>query len=199
MGSFSFDIAPLIGNNVLVVTSTAPNGGTAQVVRTVVNDVVEGTLLFDSTDPTGDDNGPGNYAYPTSSDFHAGAFDLTDFQVYDTGTTVTFRVQTRDLSPTFGSPLGAQLVDVYVHEPGASPTSTLASFPQRNYVIDPGVPGAGCSRSRASASGSSIPLIRTQSAPSRSALTRSRATSRSPWTRRHWAARRRLAGPSPWC
>ncbi len=127
-GSFSFDIAPLVGNNVLVVTSTARNGGTAQVVRTVVNDVVQGTLLFDSTDPTGDDNGPGNYVYPTAPDFHAGAYDLTDFQVYDTGSTVTFRVQTRDLSPTFGSPLGAQLVDVYVHQPGASPTSTSASF-----------------------------------------------------------------------
>jgi carbohydrate-binding DOMON domain-containing protein len=137
-GSFSFDIAPLIGNNVLVVTSTAPNGGTAQAVRTVVNDVVQGTLLLDTTDPAGDDNGPGNYAYPTSSNFHAGAYDLTDFQVYDTGTTVTFRVQTRDLTPTFGSPLGAQLVDVYVHEPGASPTSTAASFPQRNYEIAPG-------------------------------------------------------------
>jgi len=137
-GSFGFDIAPLIGNNVLVVTSTAPNGGTAQVVRTVVNDVVQGTLLFDAKDPTGDDNGPGNYAYPTDPSFHAGAFDLTDFQVYDTGTTVTFRVQTRDLTPTFGSPLGAQLVDVYVHEPGASPTSTAASFPQRNYTIAPG-------------------------------------------------------------
>jgi len=51
---------------------------------------------------------------------------------------VTFRVQTRDLTPTFGSPLGAQLVDVYVHEPGASPTSTAASFPERNYTIAPG-------------------------------------------------------------
>ena len=137
-GSFSFDIAPLDGNNVLVVTSTARGGGTAQTVRTVVNDVVQGTLLFDATDPAGDDNGPGNYAYPTAPDFHAGAFDLTDFQVYDTGTTVTFRVQTRDLTPTFGSPLGAQLVDVYVHEPGASPTSTAASFPGRNYTIAPG-------------------------------------------------------------
>ena len=114
-----------------------PNGGTAQVVRTVVNDVVQGTLLFDSTDPTGDDNGPGNYAYPTAPDFHAGAYDMTDFQVYDTGTTVTFRVQTRDLSPTFGSPLGAQLVDVYVHQPGAAPTSTAASFLTRNYTIAP--------------------------------------------------------------
>jgi glucoamylase len=137
-GSFSFDIAPLNGSNVLVITSTAPNGGTAQTVRTVVYDVVQGTLLFDATDPAGDDNGPGNYAYPTAPDFHPGAFDMTDFQVYDTGTTVTFRVQTRDLTPTFGSPLGAQLIDVYVHQPGASPTSTAASYPQRNYEIAQG-------------------------------------------------------------
>jgi glucoamylase len=134
-GSFSFDIPAQVGNNVIVVTSTAPDGGTAQAVRTVVNDVVVGTLIYDKTDPTGDDNGPGNYAYPTSSNFQPGAYDLTDFQVYDTGSTVTFRVQTRDLTPTFGSPLGAQLVDVYVHQPGAASTSTAASFPARNYTI----------------------------------------------------------------
>jgi glucoamylase len=103
----------------------------------VVNDVVNGTLLFEVADPDGDDNGPGNYAYPTAGDFHAGAYDLEAFQVYDTGSTVTFRVRTRDLTPTFGSPLGAQLVDVYVHQPGVAPidTSTAASFPQRNYAI----------------------------------------------------------------
>ena len=76
-----------------------------------------GTLLLDVPDPSGDDNGPGNYAYPTSGNFHAGAFDIQRFQVFDDGTNVIFRVQTRDLSPTFGSPLGAQLVDVYVHDP----------------------------------------------------------------------------------
>jgi len=136
-GSFSAVVTLQPGTNVLVVAATAANGGTAQVVRTVVNDVVIGTKLLDVPDPTGDDNGPGNYAYPTAPDFHAGAYDLTDFQVYDTGSTVTFRVQTRDLSATFGSPLGAQLVDVYVHQPGASPTSTAASFPSRNYTINP--------------------------------------------------------------
>jgi glucan 1,4-alpha-glucosidase len=143
-GSFEVTLPPADGNNVLVITSTAPGGGTAQTVRSVVNDVVHGTLLFDEADPTGDDNGPGNYAYPTAADFHAGAFDLTDFQVYDTGSTVTFRVQTRDLSPTFGSPEGAQLVDVYVHEPAATPTSVDPSFDalnpepaRRNYQIDP--------------------------------------------------------------
>jgi len=133
--NWSVDAPLQAGTNVLVVAATAPNGGTAQAVRTVVNDVVNGTKLLDVTDPIGDDHGPGNYAYPTASDFHPGAFDITDFQVYDTGTTVTFRVQTANLSPTFGSPLGAQLVDVYVHEPGATPTSTAASFPQRNYQI----------------------------------------------------------------
>ncbi|MGX7680896.1 glucodextranase DOMON-like domain-containing protein [Jatrophihabitans sp. DSM 45814] len=134
-GAFSINLAAQNGTNVLVITATAPGGGTAEVVRTVVNDVVTGTQLLDVPDPAGDDHGPGNYQYPTAPDFHPGAYDLTDFQIYDTGSTVTFRVQTADLSPTFGSPLGAQLVDVYVHQPGAVTTSTAASFPQRNYQI----------------------------------------------------------------
>ena len=136
-GSFSISVPVPAGVDVVVVAATSADGGTAQAVRTVVNDVVNGTLLLDADDPDGDDNGPGNYAYPTSGDFHAGAFDLERFQVYDTGSTVTFRVRTRDLSPTFGSPLGAQLVDVYVHDPAAAAgdTSTAASFPQRNYTI----------------------------------------------------------------
>nr|WP_240148465.1 glucodextranase DOMON-like domain-containing protein [Diaminobutyricibacter tongyongensis] len=136
-GSFSADITSAVGTNVLVVTSTAPDGGTAQTVRSVVNDVVNGTLIFTTDDPTGDDNGPGTYAYPTAGDFHAGAFDLTKFQVYDTGTTVTFRVQTADLSPTFGSTNGAQLVDVYVGQPGAASTSTASSYPGMNYQVTP--------------------------------------------------------------
>ena len=87
-GAFSIPVTVVPGANSLVVTATATNGGTAQQVVNVLNDVVVGTLLYDKTDPTGDDNGPGNYAYPTPSNvFHPGAFDLTDFQVYDTGTT----------------------------------------------------------------------------------------------------------------
>jgi carbohydrate-binding DOMON domain-containing protein len=140
-GSFSISVAVTPGTTVLSVVATAAGGGTAHATRTVVWDFVPGTLILDVTDPSGDDNGPGNYAYPTAGDFHAGAFDITDFQVYDDSAgsgNIIFRLQTRDLSPTFGSPLGAQLVDVYVHEPGASPTSTAASFPGRNYTIAPG-------------------------------------------------------------
>src|SRR5205823_375315 len=38
---------------------------------------------------------------------------------------------------TFGSPLGAQLVDVYVHVPGAAATSTASAHPLRRYAIAP--------------------------------------------------------------
>ena len=92
------------------------------------------------TDPNADDNGPGNYAYPTAPDFHAGAYDIQRFQVIDGGANglITFRVQVRDLSPTFGSPLGAQLIDLYVHDPASATISTDASFPSRNYTIAQG-------------------------------------------------------------
>jgi carbohydrate-binding DOMON domain-containing protein len=136
-GAWSLQVPISGGTSALDVVATAPDGGTAHVRRTVVLDVVPGTLLLDVTDPDGDDNGPGNYAYPTSDNFQDGAFDLQRFQVFDAGDRVVFRVRVRDLTPTFGSPLGAQLVDVYVHDPAAAPadTSTAASFPQRNHEI----------------------------------------------------------------
>ncbi|HKF35382.1 MAG TPA: glucodextranase DOMON-like domain-containing protein, partial [Ktedonobacteraceae bacterium] len=138
-GSFSVSVPITGGTTVFNTVAVSPSGATAHDQRTIVFDFTPGTVLFDVTDPTGDDNGPGNYAYPTASDFHAGAFDITEFKVIlsPDGSTVTFKLQTRDLTPTFGSPLGAQLADVYVHNPNAAPadTSTAASFPQRNYTI----------------------------------------------------------------
>jgi glucoamylase len=136
-GAFSIDIPLTGGTTVLNIVATSKSGGTARAVRTVVWDLAPGTLVFGRDDPDGDDNGPGNYAYPTSNDFKPGAYDLQRFEVYDAGDRIIFRVRTRDLTPTFGSPLGAQLVDVYVHIPGASPTSTAAAFPQRNYTLSP--------------------------------------------------------------
>ncbi len=137
-GSWSVDVPIEGGTIVLDVVATSPAGATAHQRRTVVFDFTPGTVLLDTADPTGDDNGPGNYAYPTSTNFRPGAFDIERFQVLDNGTDVVFRLQTRNLSPTFGSPLGAQLVDVYVRDPGAASTSTAASFPQRNYQIAAG-------------------------------------------------------------
>jgi hypothetical protein len=138
-GSFSVSVPVTGGTTVLNTVAVSSSGGTAHDFRTIVFDFVAGNLLLDVADPNSDDNGPGNYAYPTSGDFPAGAYDIQRFQVLDDGTNIIFRLQTRDLSPTFGSPLGAQLVDVYVHDPLAlaADTSTAASFPQRNYQIDP--------------------------------------------------------------
>ncbi len=138
-GSFSVSVPITGGTTVFNTVAVSSTGATAHDQRTIVFDFTPGTTLLDVTDPTGDDNGPGNYAYPTASDFHAGAYDITEFKVIlsPDGLTTTFKLQTRDLSPTFGSPLGAQLADVYVHVPSATTTSTAASFPQRNYSIDP--------------------------------------------------------------
>jgi glucan 1,4-alpha-glucosidase len=139
-GGFSLTVTVPPGTVALTVAATAPSGATGYAQVTVVRDVVPGTLVYSATDPDGDDDGPGTFAYPKAADFKPGAYDLQKFEVYDSGADqVTFRVQTRDLSPTFGSPFGAQLVDVYVRNPAAGGgTSTAASFPQRNYTIAAG-------------------------------------------------------------
>ena len=138
-GSFSATVPVGFGNNVITATSTSPDGrstGYAQV--SVVGDVTSGTTVLNVTDPPGDDNGPGTYQYPTASDFHAGAFDLTNFQVISDGTTAYLKATLANLDPTFGADFGAQLLDVYVHTPGASQTSTQAAYASRNYTIASG-------------------------------------------------------------
>jgi glucoamylase len=134
-GSFSATVPSPFGTSVITVAVTTSDGATGYARRTVVSDFITGTTVLDVSDPDGDDAGPGTYAYPTSADFHPGAFDIERFQVIVTGDTALLRLRTRDLSPTFGSPLGAQLVDVYMRTPGATTTSTAAAFPTRNYSI----------------------------------------------------------------
>ncbi len=136
-GSFSVNVPINGGTTVLNVVAVSPSGTTAHAERTIVFDFTPGTVVLDVTDPSNDDNGPGNYAYPTASDFHAGAFDIQEFKVIVSpdGSTVTFKLQVRDLTPTFGSPLGAQLVNVYVHNPSATTTSTSAADSVFNYSI----------------------------------------------------------------
>jgi glucoamylase len=153
-GSFSASVPVGFGDNVITATSTSPDGrstGYAQVP--VVGNVTGGTTVLNVTDQAGDDNGPGTYQYPTASDFHAGAFDLTDFQVISDGTTAYLRATLANLDPTFGSDFGAQLLDVYVHTPGTSATSTQAAFTSRNYTIAP----AGAWSERVEAQGFASP------------------------------------------
>ena len=154
-GSFSATVPIGFGHDVITATATSPDGrstGYAQVA--VVGDVTGGTTVLDVTDPAGDDNGPGTYQYPTAPDFHAGAFDLTHFQVTSDGTTAYLRATLANLDPTFGADFGAQLLDVYVHTPGASQTSTQAAYASRNYSIA----SAGAWSERVEAQGFASPV-----------------------------------------
>jgi len=49
---------------------------------------------------------------------------------------VYLRTTLRNLVPTFGNTMGAQLLDIFVGAPG-KPTSTAAPFPSRNYQVSP--------------------------------------------------------------
>jgi glucan 1,4-alpha-glucosidase len=135
-GSFSATVPVGFGDDAITATATSAGGrstGYAQV--TVIGNATGGTTVLNVTDPAGDDNGPGTYQYPTASDFQPGAFDLTGFQVITNGTTVYLRTSIANLAPTFGAQFGAQLLDVYVHNPAATQTSTAAAYAARNYTI----------------------------------------------------------------
>ena len=133
-GAFSAQVPVSFGTTVLTVSATG-HGRTAYSQRTVVGELTGGTTALDVTDPGGDDHGPGTYTYPTAADFHPGAYDLERFQVISDANTVYLQARLRDLTPTFGSPIGAQLLDVYVRAPGVSPVSDQAASAQRNYTL----------------------------------------------------------------
>jgi glucoamylase len=133
-GAYTADVPAPFGTDTITVAVTSGSGtGTAQV--TVQGELVGGTTILDTADPSGDDNGPGTYQYPTSSSFVAGSFDVTRFEVLSKDGTLYLRTTLRTLVPTFGNTIGAQLLDIYVHRPGATTTSTSAAFDSRNYRI----------------------------------------------------------------
>jgi glucoamylase len=135
-GNWSLSLPVSFGTTTITVTATLHNS-TGYTQLSVINSALPGTTVLDTADPSGDDNGPGTYAYPTAPDFHAGAFDLTRMRVNQTATDVYIQVTLRNLDPTFGNAFGAQMLDVYVRNPAATGTSTAAAFPQRNYTIAP--------------------------------------------------------------
>ncbi|MCW2596206.1 MAG: Glucan 1,4-alpha-glucosidase, partial [Jatrophihabitans sp.] len=133
-GAYSVSVPVAFGSNIITVSATTATGtGVARV--DVLGELVGGTTVLDTNDPANDDNGPGTYQYPTSPNFQAGSFDITRFQVLTKDGTVYLRTTLRNLAETFGEALGAQLIDLYVHRPGATPTSQAAAHPTLNYTI----------------------------------------------------------------
>jgi hypothetical protein len=152
---------------VITVAVTTAGGATGYARRTVVSDFITGTTVLDVTDPSGDDNGPGTFAYPLSDNFKPGAFDIERFQVIVSGDNAVLRLRTRDLSPTFGSPLGAQLVDVFVHDPAPPRPRPLLRSRAATTRSPTTRRGAAGSRSRASPARSSSTPPGSRSAPCR--------------------------------
>ena len=136
-GDYSATVSIGFGTNVITTAATTAAGATGYAQTAVIGDVPGGTTVLSVTDPTGDDNGPGTYQYPTSSSYSAGSWDLTGFQVITAGSEVYLRTSLANLVPTFGSVDGAQLLDIYVHNPSATSTSTAAAYLTRNYTIAP--------------------------------------------------------------
>jgi hypothetical protein len=84
-----------------------------------------GTKVGDIPDPTGDDNGPGSYLYPSDGAFNPGSFDLTGLDVYEDGDTIRFVVSTAAeiRNPWGGNGMSTQRVNIYLSD-GPSATST---------------------------------------------------------------------------
>ena len=134
-GDWTLTLPTGFGSTTITVTATL-HRSTAYSQLAVINVKLPGTTVLDVSDPTGDDNGPGTYQYPTSNSFTAGSFDVTNFAVSQDGTNVYVQTTLRTLVPTFGSTFGAQLLDIYVHAPGAATTSTASAYPgNMNYTI----------------------------------------------------------------
>ncbi len=73
-----------------------------------------GDLIAEFSDPTGDDNGPGEYIYPTNSAFRAGAFDLRSFVVYESETAYRFVFEVANLYDVFGGEFSPHYFVVYL-------------------------------------------------------------------------------------
>jgi glucoamylase len=137
-GHWSLTLTPTTFGSPTITVSATKGNSTGYAQESVTDVTLPGTPALTITDPAGDDNGPGTYQYPTSSNFTAGSFDLTGFRVSQTATDVYLQVSLRDLAATFGSNFGAQMLDIYARDPSVASSSTSSAIPQENYTIASG-------------------------------------------------------------
>lgn len=130
-GAFDATVTLPSTSNQIVVAAVGPDGGTAEVIRTLL---AFGTRLGGVTDPTGDDNGPGSYVYPTDGAFNSGSLDLTNFDVYRDGDSVRMvtRVAGDINNPWGGNQMSTQRVNIYVHDATDTSTASSALLPGTN-------------------------------------------------------------------
>jgi glucoamylase len=145
-GAFSATVSLQPGTDSVEVAATA-SGATNEAIFSVTDLYVPGTVILSAPAAAGGGSGPGTYAYPTATNsdgspvFAPDSFRLNGFTVIDSGTTVSFQVGIANLQSTFGSLLGAQLIDIYIHAPPqsvpAGETQSTAAAGAFNYSIAP--------------------------------------------------------------
>jgi carbohydrate-binding DOMON domain-containing protein len=87
------------------------------------------------SDPSGDDNGPGTYTYPTDAVYTKGSFDITGFEVVPGGDSVEFHVKVDakiedpwDSAAWGGNGFSVQMAFIHIdtdHQPGSGVTEGL--------------------------------------------------------------------------
>lgn len=139
-GTFAVEVELGLGENQLTTVALGADGGTSVDQRTVTSTNFGTPLGGPLSDPTGDDDGPGTYVYPTNSAFNAGAFDVTGFGVYDDGANVNFvtTIAGEVLNPFGGNGISVQRLNVYVRTGTGTGTGAVPALPGVNAdVADP--------------------------------------------------------------
>ncbi|WP_460024682.1 glucodextranase DOMON-like domain-containing protein [Infirmifilum sp. SLHALR2] len=101
-----------------VVESATRVGSVYQMIVPRAAATAAGKVLFEMSDPEGDDDGAGGYKYPKADVFIPGVFDLTKFRVVDSGSSLTFEVYFKELGGNpWSGPNGfcLQYPQIYIH------------------------------------------------------------------------------------
>jgi glucoamylase len=146
-GAFSAAVSPEPGTDSVEVAVTAPGGATNEAIFAVTDLHIPGTVVLNAAAAAAGGSGPGTYAYPTAANsdgspvFAPDSFRLSGLTVINSGSTVSFQVGIANLQPTFGSLLGAQLIDLYIHAPAgdvpAGETQSTGAAGAFNYSVSP--------------------------------------------------------------
>ncbi len=91
-------------------------------------------------DPTGDDNGPGSYKYPTDTVYKRGSFDLTDFTFEKKGSkadiTLGFNTTLED-AWKMGNGFSVQMAFVFIDTDGKEGSGSTEGLPGLNVKFAP--------------------------------------------------------------
>ncbi|MFT8592941.1 MAG: glucodextranase DOMON-like domain-containing protein [Bifidobacterium sp.] len=145
----TFDVAITKDTTTVTVTDgsalTVTDRGTASAgnpltfaTRTPASGSVYGTLIGSISTPSGGDNGPGTYKYPTAGVFTEGSYDLTDFKVYQDGDTLRFvsSVNGQILNPWNLEAMSIQLMHIYIRSDGTASTTATPAVAGTNINTD---------------------------------------------------------------